>query len=223
MSCPPTTVNMCILLTSASGGNIASSLCNAVISNLSGIFVTPALLLRFFGASIQLPFGEMIVKLCKKVLLPVTIGQLLRQTKAKDIYIGNKKRFKRIQEMVLLSIVWNAFCNAFSRGLGLDLRHGFTLLMLLPAMHLMFVLVLRKLFAGWNGRKEVVAAMFTGSQKTLAFGLPLVNTIFEGNPNLAAYCAPIMFIHPMQLVLGSLLVPKLSKYIEDEENEESTS
>ena len=71
LSCLPTTVNMCIILTSASGGNVASSLCNAVFSNLAGIFLTPALLLRFFGSTIQLPFADMVVKLCNKVLVPV--------------------------------------------------------------------------------------------------------------------------------------------------------
>ena len=67
----PTTINMCILLTSASGGSVATALCNTVISNLAGIFVTPALLLRFFGKSIELPFMALVSKLCNKVLLPV--------------------------------------------------------------------------------------------------------------------------------------------------------
>jgi sodium/bile acid cotransporter 7 len=54
------------------------------------------------------------------------------------------------------------------------------------------------------------------ASKTLAFGLPLVNTIFEGNANLAAYCAPLMIIHPLQLIVGSLLIPRLEKYTEEE-------
>lgn len=99
MTCLPTTVNMCIMLTSSSGGNVASSICNAVISNMAGIFVTPALLFHFFGANIKLPFLQMVLKLCKKVLLPVAIGQALRATKAKDIYESNSKGFKRLQEV----------------------------------------------------------------------------------------------------------------------------
>jgi sodium/bile acid cotransporter 7 len=71
MTCLPTTVNMCIMLTSASGGNVAASICNAVLSNMAGIFVTPALLFQFFGTQIRLPFLQMVLKLCKKVLLPV--------------------------------------------------------------------------------------------------------------------------------------------------------
>ena len=71
LSCLPTTINMCIMLTSASGGNVATSICNAVISNLLGIFATPALLFYFFGTQISLPFIDMLLKLCNKVLLPV--------------------------------------------------------------------------------------------------------------------------------------------------------
>lgn len=36
MTCLPTTVNMCIMLTSAAGGNVATSICNAVLTNLAG-------------------------------------------------------------------------------------------------------------------------------------------------------------------------------------------
>ena len=84
LTCLPTTINMCIILTTAAGGNVASALCNAVISNVMGIFVTPALLLRFFGESIELPFAAMVLKLCSKVLLPV--GEKFISISSKGIY-----------------------------------------------------------------------------------------------------------------------------------------
>ncbi|KAL3929897.1 MAG: hypothetical protein SGBAC_012003, partial [Bacillariaceae sp.] len=215
LTCLPTTVNMCIMLTSASGGNVATSICNAVISNMAGILVTPALLLHFFGTSIQLPFLQMVRKLCQKVLLPVIVGQALRATKAKEIYEKNSKAFKRLQEIILLGIVWNAFCTAFTSGLGLQFHHTLILLTLLPVLHLGSLGILFKFFSttalGFS-RDETVAAIFCASQKTLAFGLPLINTIFEGNPNLASFVAPLMFIHPLQMTLGSILVPRITKY-----------
>lgn len=147
------------------------------------------------------------------LLYCVAVGQALRKTKVKDIYSKHSKKFKRSQEIILLSIVWNAFCNAFSKGLGLQLNHALTLLILLPTLHLGSLAVLFQIFSkSGAARGDVVAAMFCASQKTLAFGLPLINTIFEGSPNLAAYCAPIMFIHPLQLILGSLLIPRLETY-----------
>lgn len=88
-----------------------------------------------------------------------------------------------------------------------------TLLLILPTLHLGSLFMSFKIFEKSGSlRGEVVAAMFCASQKTLAFGLPLVNTIFEGSPNLAAYCAPLMLVHPLQMVLGSLLIPRLAKY-----------
>lgn len=221
MTTLPTTVNMCIMLTSASGGNAASAICNAVLSNLGGIVLTPLLLLKFFGTSIQLPFAKMVLKLCQKVLLPVAIGQLLRTSGvAKAFYKTHSKKFKRLQETVLLGIVWNAFCNAFSDGLGIQLKHSLVLLGLLPTLHLAVLGATFRFFSmKWLKftRQESIAAMFCASQKTLAFGLPLINTIFQGNPNLALYCAPLMFIHPLQMTIGSFLLPTIQKYTESKD------
>jgi sodium/bile acid cotransporter 7 len=87
----------------------------------------------------------------------------------------------------LLGIVWNAFCNAFTSGLGLEVKHAVALLTLLPALHAaslasLFFFFRVGLFGFSPG--EAVAATFCSAHKTLAFGLPLINTIFEGNPNL---------------------------------------
>jgi solute carrier family 10 (sodium/bile acid cotransporter), member 7 len=71
LTCLPTTVNMNIMLSSAGGGSVATSIINSVIANMGGIFLTPALLLHFFGTEITLPFLAMVAKLCNKVLLPV--------------------------------------------------------------------------------------------------------------------------------------------------------
>lgn len=222
LSCLPTTINMCILLTSTSGGSVPTALCNVVLSNMSGILLTPALLMKLFGTSaIELPFLDLVVKLCKKVLLPVTIGQGLRATPVKGFYSKHAKFFKRLQEIVLLGIVWNAFANAFTSGIGINLGDTVILLTLLSAIHVGAVLGLFTFFrqskiVGAN-RSEAVAATFCGSHKTLAFGLPLINTIFDGSPSLAAYCAPIMLIHPLQLVLGSFFVPYFERFVSEEE------
>ena len=216
LTCLPTTVNMCVILTSAAGGNVATALCNAVLSNMAGIFVTPFLLFRFFATDIQLPFFSMVTKLSQKVLLPVTVGQLLRATPAKSFYSAHSKLFKRLQEVVLLSILWNAFCTALASSTNvLELRHGLALAVLLPAVHAVALAGLafatpRVLQSAC--RRDVVACMFCGSQKTLAFGLPLIQTIFSNSLNLAAYCAPLMLMHPIQLVVGSLLIPRLERY-----------
>ena len=121
-------------------------------------------------------------------------------------------------QLVLLGIVWNAFYEAFTRGLGLGFSHAIALLILLPLLHMGSLIALFSLFKSKlllnNTPGEAVAATFCASHKTLAFGLPLINTIFDGNANLASYCAPIMLMHPLQLVIGSFVVPLFGRYTE---------
>jgi predicted Na+-dependent transporter len=90
-------------------------------------------------------------------------------------------------------------------------------------LSLLTVLLTLHLFAVWSlfhifqflgyTKEEVVAATFTASHKTMAFGLPLTKVIFDGNPNLASYSVPLMMIGPLQLSLGSLMVPWFKSYI----------
>jgi sodium/bile acid cotransporter 7 len=124
--------------------------------------------------------------------------------------------------MILIGLVWNAFCNAFTKGIGIEVSHGFILLFMLSTLHIGSMMFLDKLFGSKFlnlSKGDVIAATYATSHKTLAAGLPLVNTIFEGNPNLAAYCAPIMFIHPLQLLIGSIFA---EKYVaDDKEHKES--
>lgn len=129
-------------------------------------------------------------------------------------------------QIVLLGIVWNAFCNAFSKGLGLDLTHAIALLILLPLLHLGALFAFFSIFRYSGGvnktsttttttmkaGRDAVAATFCASHKTLAFGLPLINTIFSGSSNLASYCAPIMLVHPIQLLIGSFVVPYFKQF-----------
>ena len=249
MTCLPTTVNMCVFLTGAADGNIASALCNSVIGNFLGMFITPALLLQFFGTSIEFPFRVMVTKLCSKVLLPVAAGQLLRFTKAKDLYKTNSKFFKMISEVILcwvsevmfaviivtnsnpaytyiifahsiqlslIGIAWTAFCNAFSNGIGdLGPANVISLVAILMILHLFSIWGIFNIFKidrlGFT-REEVVAGTFTASHKTMAFGLPLIKIIFDGNRNVASYLAPVMLIHPIQLFLGSLIVQFFKSY-----------
>jgi sodium/bile acid cotransporter 7 len=84
---------------------VATAWCNAVISNLIGIFLTPLLLLHFFGKSIELPFLDLVKKLCSKVLLPVAVGQALRMTPLEDVYSKHTAFFKRFQEVSMIVVI----------------------------------------------------------------------------------------------------------------------
>ena len=51
MASVPTTVNMCVVLTTAAGGDVAGAILNAVVGNLAGIVVTPLWLFRLLPQS----------------------------------------------------------------------------------------------------------------------------------------------------------------------------
>jgi sodium/bile acid cotransporter 7 len=148
----------------------------------------------------------------------IALGQILRSTHFVDFFSAHKRTFSRIQHWTLNAVLWNTFCNSFSQGMSIDATQTFTLIILLSVIHLLSLKGLFELFqhSFFQLRKDqVVASMFCASHKTLAFGLPLIKTIFEGNAELASYCAPVMLIHPIQLFLGSLLAPRIrDKYVQ---------
>mmetsp|Transcript_18996 Transcript_18996/g.20459 ORF Transcript_18996/g.20459 Transcript_18996/m.20459 type:complete len:128 (+) Transcript_18996:329-712(+) len=55
------------------------------------------------------------------------------------------------------------------------------------------------------------------THKTVAMGIPLINAIYDGNPAIALYTLPLLIWHPMQLVVGTFLSPRLFAWVVDEE------
>lgn len=62
-----------------------------------------------------------------------------------------------------------------------------------------------------------VMGLYGGTHKTVAMGLPLISAIYDGNPNIGLYTLPLLCWHPLQLVLGSLIAPRLLAFVEREE------
>jgi solute carrier family 10 (sodium/bile acid cotransporter), member 7 len=49
--------------------------------------------------------------------------------------------------------------------------------------------------------EDRIAAVFCGSKKTLASGVPMARLMFAGHPGLSLILLPIMIYHPLQLVV----------------------
>ena len=58
-----------------------------------------------------------------------------------------------------------------------------------------------------------IAILFCSSQKTAAFGIPIVTSLYETSPNLGIYLVPLLMYPPIQLVCDSLLVQPLSSRV----------
>lgn len=227
----PTTVNMCVILTQSAEGNTAAAAFNAVLGNLLGVIVTPALLLLLIGRRLDMAPSLLATfrKLGVKVVLPLALGQLARFTPLRKLHEHKPKVISRLSECVLLSIIYTTFCDTFAgraaAATGGTVPGGggggvLVLMALLPVVHLLSIAsldVLSRLPFLKLSERDRIAVMFCGSHKTLAFGIPLIKALFEGHPNLGMLATPLLLFHPSELILGSALAPWLRSRAEARE------
>lgn len=220
VSCLPISINVSIVLSSASGGDLAAAIFHTAVSNVLGIFLSPVLILGYLGSEGSIPLGQVFMKLSLQVAAPLVIGQILRLVSmaVREFQYKHKIWLLKAQEYLLVFIVYTIFCKGFNAGRRSSIGNVF-LLILYIFLFITFLKVLawyslRYFFP--NEPELQVTGLFCCAHKTIALGVPLISALYAGNPNLAVYTLPILIWHPMQLVYGSLLVPRLSKYIVDE-------
>eukprot|EP00980_Cylindrotheca_fusiformis_P002401 scaffold558_cov111-Cylindrotheca_fusiformis.AAC.19 len=234
----PLTINMCLVLTKSAGGDEASAIFNAAFGNLIGVFLSPALILGYLGVTGDVDLLGVFYKLALRVVLPVSVGQILQKFSPQVVAFNkkHKKRFKKAQQLALVFIVYTVFCSTFSEeddsvkvgSIFIMIAIQFCLLCLVMGLAWMF---LKLLFPKEPTLR--VMGLFGCTHKTVAMGVPLINAIYESDPNVGLYTLPLLIWHPMQLVLGSLLAPRLSGWVqsekerlgqtEEDENEDSSS
>ncbi len=210
----PSTISSSVALTAAAGGNVAAAVFNATLSSLIGVVLTPlwiSLYLRSGGQGG--PLMPVVLDLVRWLLLPMALGQLCRPWLA-DWAARCKGRLHIADRVVILLIIYTSFCNSVQSGLWQG--RGWTLLLLtLGLCALLFVAAM--LLTAWISRlmgfawPDRITAMFCGSKKTLASGVPMANLIFAGQPVLGIVLLPIMVYHSMQLLASGVLAARWAK------------
>jgi sodium/bile acid cotransporter 7 len=222
LSVLPSTVSSAAVLTASAGGNTAGAICNAVLSSLLGIVLTPVLLVASMGlqgvtlggaAGEGVDAGKIVVELLKLILAPLVLGQVLR------IWLGgwattHKKRLGTLSMSLILFIVFAAFCDA-SKG-EVWTRHGLALpmeaLVIAAGLFGLATLATRALVkAAGLVAGDGVAAEFCAVQKTLASGVPLAGVIFAGDPRTGLILLPLLIYHPLQLTVHGAMAARLAK------------
>lgn len=212
----PSTVSSSVALTAAAGGNVAGAVFNATLSSLIGVFLTPfwmALVMQTEGHAH--PIGPVIFDLCKWLILPLILGQLCRP------FLGavvgkHKKRINSADRATILVLVYTSFCDSFKEGIWAN--NGWGLLGLVFIITLVIFVIAMLItggvarLCGFN-REDRIAAMFCGSKKTLAAGVPMAKLIFGTAPGLGLILLPIMIYHPLQLVICGVLAGRWSKEV----------
>jgi len=214
----PTTINMCVALSRSSGGDEAVAIFNAVLGNLLGVLLTPYLLLKLVGSAGALSAADTLQKLATRVLLPLLVGQLLRPPlQGAGVLAGRRKLLSRSSESLLLLIVYSTFCDTFLRGFGVPPATLAGLLAFVAGLHASHLWLAWQLggLAGLRAKQRITLTL-TATQKTLALGMPLLGVVFAGRPDLGLLCTPLLLQHPLQLLVGSLLSPRLKRIAAEE-------
>jgi len=207
----PSTVSSSVALTAAARGNVAGALFNATLSSLLGVFLTPlwiALVLKTAGHS--QPLGPVILDLVKWLVLPLVAGQLSRPLLAAWA-ARNGPGVNAVDRATILVLVYTSFCDSSKQGVWSG--HGWTTLAIVLAGAAALFAVAMSVMRAVSGvlkfsREDRIAAMFCGSKKTLASGVPMARLIFGAHPAIGLILLPIMIYHPLQLVVCGVLAQR---------------
>jgi sodium/bile acid cotransporter 7 len=220
-TCVPITVNMVLVLTQSSNGDEAAAIFNAAFGNLTGVFLSPALILLYLGVIGDVNLGTVFYKLGLRVVLPIAVGQIFHKYSPAVVNFvkDNKSLMKKVQEYCLVFIVYTVFCKTFSEERDTSAWDAFIMIAFV------FVLLTSMMGLAWfslklffpNDPKLRVMGLFGCTHKSVAMGIPLINAIYEDDINVGFYTLPLLVWHPMQLIIGSFLAPRLSAFVKSEE------
>ena len=202
------TISSSVALTAMAKGNVPGAIFNATLSGLLGMFITPILVGLVVSTHGQaLPVAQAILDIVIKLLLPFAVGHLSRPLLAAWM-ARHKSLLNRVDRGVIVLIVYGAFCQSAQAGLWSSYGAGQTgLVVLMTAVLLLVVLASTTRLSralGFSTQDEI-AAVFCGSKKSLANGIPIAKVLFAGSPALGMIVLPIMVYHQLQLFLCTLL------------------
>ena len=209
----PSTVSSSVALTATARGDVPAAVFNATLSSLLGVLLTPLWLQLALGAGGHaLPLGRVVLDLLLWLVLPLLVGQGLRPLLG-SLATRHKARIGVLDRLTILLLVYTSFCDSMKAGvwsqgaatLGVSALAAGALLTL--AMSCVW-LVGRAL--GFE-LSERITALFCGSKKTLASGVPMARLIFGDSSALALILLPIMLYHPLQLVVGGWLAARFAR------------
>lgn len=210
----PSTVSSSVALTAAARGNVPAAVFNATLSSLLGVFLTPLWIgLMMRTGSQQLELGPVILDLVIWLILPLVAGQLARPVLG--TFVGrHKKRIGTADRATILVLVYTSFCDSMKEGVWSN--HGWGMIALTVAgSAVLFFAVMGIVGAVCDllgfPAEDRIAAVFCGSKKTLASGVPMAQLIFGAHPGIGLILLPIMIYHPLQLIICGVLAGRWAK------------
>ncbi|XP_005109359.1 sodium/bile acid cotransporter 7 isoform X1 [Aplysia californica] len=219
LSTMPPPVSSAIILTKSVGGNEAAAVFNSAFGSMLGIFVTPSLILLLLGSSnVQVPTQKIFQQLFTTVVLPLIIGQIIRNSQYRWLQ-RQRIPFRTIGHVLILFIIYTTFCATFSRtDIQMDTLSLLSTIVLMLSLQvgIMALLLLSSRFLLSYTAEDAVAIMFVGTHKNLTLGIPVIEIIFEGDPNISFLSVPLLVYNPMQIVLGGMSISLFRQWLIDQ-------
>jgi len=215
----PTTISTSIVFTTAAGGATAVALFNASLSNILGVFIVPLWISLQVSQKTPIPpVGALILEIMTIILLPFFLGQIARIW-LKPWADGHKRHMSKASMGLILFIIYAAFCNSVKSTIWQSLSgHEIALALVSTLFLLLLVMLAGRIWwsiAGYD-RANGIAFFFSATQKAISTGVPMAYAIFASSQiSVALVILPLLFYHPLQLLIGSLIVGRLSRAASD--------
>ena len=139
-----------------------------------------------------MPLGRALMGVALQLLLPFALGQAFRPLIGN--WLARKKQItNKIDRGVIVLIVYSSFCDATAAGLWHQYSWQTIGAVMGIAAILLFVILGTTTFTarrlGFSVEDEITA-VFCGSKKSLANGIPMAKILFAGHPALG------LLVHP---------------------------
>ncbi|GEQ71311.1 hypothetical protein JCM33374_g4993 [Metschnikowia sp. JCM 33374] len=136
-SCP-TTVSSNVVMTKAAHGNDILTVCEVVIGNLLGAFITPALVQMYLtgtwdfgnpahqaGISVQQLYGNVMKQIGLSVFVPLFVGQVVQNIVPKQTkWCLTTFKLNKVGSFMLLLIMYQSFSTAFAQHAFTSVSHA---------------------------------------------------------------------------------------------------
>jgi sodium/bile acid cotransporter 7 len=207
----PTTVQSNVVFTRMAGGDTAGAVVAASLSNLVGVFLTPALVALLMSAHAEVS-GRSVLRIVLQFLVPFVLGQLVRPLIGGWV-TRNDGWLKHVDRSSILLVVYLAFSAGMTAGVwskvsawGVIAVAGLCLALLGAACG--WLIGLGRLLG--LARPVRIALLFCGSNKSLATGLPMAAVLFPAR-DVALIVLPLMIYHQLQIIAGGLIASRLAQ------------
>ena len=202
----PSTVQSSIAFTSIARGNLAAAVCSASLSNIAGVFITPALVVLLLPAASGGVSARAVFDIASQLLLPFVAGQALRP------WIGGWLSRRPVLTGVVdrgsvLLVVYAAFSAGMAAGIWSKVSASdLALILSLDLFVLGLVIASTTLASRWLGFsvEDEIAVVFCGSKKSMAGGIPMATILFSGHA-VSLIVLPLMLFHQAQLFVCAAL------------------